>query len=323
MSDQVIIDHNEDVAEAQQLQQEVPLTRAEQIARLHDDDEDNPMFLPTEFIYSNVLPGIVYSFVALTILFACSFLLVDKLVDKSTSTQTNRRKVCYQMTNFAANCFLGLTGAYYELFLIQSDVHYYNVSPADSTSGYNNAVLFSSFQIGFQLWSIPIGLFLVDESLPMLVHHLAVICVSTMSGFLRLGFRYWTPFFYGFIELSSVPLAIMNTFKDNPKWIQQHKQLYTVVRVVFGISFLWIRIVMFTPRMYLYLYDHYVLFTTSKFKHYNIQYQVFMSFVWISAAFLQVLQFYWGYLIVKGLYKIAAGDKENANATKSNKKKEQ
>jgi hypothetical protein len=47
----------------------------------------------------------------------------------------------------------------------------------------------------------------------MLMHHVTVIVVASMTLLMTNGFRYWIPYFFGIMEIISIPLAIMNTFK--------------------------------------------------------------------------------------------------------------
>jgi len=298
------------------------LSRAEQIATLNDGvgDESNDggddLWLPRDVLLSKVVPSVVLSFVALAAVFCTAIVYASTTwgttaaPDHQLSPQkpemtnatpaTSRRKFCYQMTNLFANLFLGVSGLYYECCYHPGST-YANVGPEDSVRGYVDAVFFSGFQLGYQLWAIPIGLFWVNESWPMLIHHLAVIWVSSMSGFLANGFRYWTPFFYGVIELSSVPLAVMNTFKDDPDLRVRYPTTYLAVRLTFAFMFLYIRIVMFTPRMVYFLRDHYLLFSA---RTDSPLYQAYMSIVWLSSAFLLALQWWWASLIVRGIVRL-------------------
>lgn len=277
------------------------MTRAERVAELHGMDS---LFLPSDVLQSTVVPTILWCALALCVVFSATFLVVDALLPEGAATpRAKRRKVCYQLTNFCANTALGFAGLYTELYLQPPDLSYTNIPPEHSVQDFDHLLFFSCFQLGYQLWAIPTGGILVGESPAMLAHHFAVILVAGMSAFMTNGFRYWTPFFYGFIELSSIPLAIMNTFKDNPAWIQKHSRAYLAVRLIFCFMFLWIRLVMFLPRQYVFLRDHFLLFISSD----NRPYQVFMSLVFVSALILQILQVYWGFLILKGLARVVQG----------------
>jgi TLC domain len=270
------------------------------VSALHDSVD---LFLPKAFIEQTVVPGIAATIAALTVVYVIAYYyLADKvlLAETTTSTTSNasddqkkrRRKVCYQITNLLVNLALGTAGAYWEVF-VKPD----NLTVEQTVRGFEGLVHFSSIQLGYQLWALPMGILYVREQLPMLLHHCTVIFVASMSAFLTNGFRFHTPFFYGLIELSSVPLAIMNAFKDNPHLIEAYPTQYTKIRWMFALSFLYIRIAMFVPRHYLYLRDQWLLFTASDI----VWYKVFMTLCWISSVMLLLLQMFWASLIVKGL----------------------
>jgi hypothetical protein len=202
------------------------------------------------------------------------------------------RKMAYQMTNCCVNIFLGCLGCYYYNYLLPK-----TATLEEQIEGLQGMNFLSCFQIGYQMWSIPVGIIYVRETIPMLTHHVTVMIVASLSCFFTNGFRYWTTFFYGVVEVSSVPLAIMNTFKDNPAWIASHPDLYAWVRLAFAFSFLIVRIYYYTPHKLRFLRDEYLLFSTNPYTIYKI----YMTFVWLSSVTLLVLQFSWATLIVKGL----------------------
>jgi hypothetical protein len=163
--------------------------------------------------------------------------------------------------------------------------------------GWESLYPIAALQIAYQLWAIRMGLFVVKESPAMIVHHVAVIMASCMCALLTIGFRYWTPFFFGMVEVSSVPLALMNTFKDHPVLIEKYPTFYHYVRLAFAFSFLVIRWTMFAPRQYTFLQQSMWAIRSSE----SYPYILFMSLVWLSSFFLWCLQVFWGTLIVKGL----------------------
>jgi hypothetical protein len=228
--------------------------------------------------------------------------------DHAQRNQLHRRqrvhKLCYQITNLSVNAFLGILGLYYQLKHVPP---YSSMKVSDTIVGHGHFAVFAAVQIGYQLWSLPVGIFHVNESPAMLLHHGAVIMVATMSALFTSGFRYWTPFFYGIIELSSVPLALMNMFKDRRDWIQRFPQWYTAIRLVFCGTFLSVRVMWFVPRKMLYLRDHYLLWSFAfRDETRPTTYVVFMAGVWLSSVFLLGLQLHWGALIVRGLVKLVS-----------------
>ena len=293
-----------------------------------------------------------------------------------TFTSRERQKLCYQMTNFLVNgCFSGL-GLYYEWVYLPRHAphgchehhHHHDTTTTttmnrddggggsiictssssmfwapphtatleDTIVGYDALVYISAGQIGYQLWSIPIGIILIKESLPMIIHHVTVILCAGMSGFLRYGFRYYTPFFYGIVEISSLPLAIMNAFKDHPRTLQYYYPVTNAtVRYLFAAFFLYIRIVLFIPTKYYFLRDHILLWTSiqQRYRHHTnvagaaetgsspspndqttmMLYQCFMAIVSFSAFFLLLLQIYWAALIIKGFTKLLLVRRKNGS----------
>lgn len=252
------------------------------------------LFLPSEFIRESVLPTVATTFAALCLVYFAAYLFIaDYLIDGNDSKyHFKKRKICDQFTNLLTNAVLGFSGLLCEFEMQKEDT-----TTQETVTGHHTLVYFSAWQLGYQLWAIPVGLLFVRESLPMLVHHFTVIMVAAMSGFLQNGFRYWTPFFYGLIELSSVPLAVMNAFKENKHLIERYPVHYARVRAVFAFSFVYLRIVMFVPRHYMYLRDQMLLWTDSHL----FWYKVFMAACWISSAVLLFLQLFWASIIVKGM----------------------
>lgn len=266
------------------------VTHADRVEALHESTET---FLPTDVILYTLLPSILFAVSIVSILYVLSFRLVGGLV-QSDATFQKKRKVCYQMTNLAVNFVLSIMGVYYMYWRTPQ-----GVEVEEKITGFTDFYWLACLQLAFQLWSIPIGILYVKESPMMLMHHVTVIIVGCMSAFMTAGFRCWVPFFFGVMELSSIPLAVMNTFKDNPDWIKKQPTLFLTIRLLFCFSFLYIRIWLMVPIKQTYLRDHYLLWSTSK----NAIFRNYMATVWCASCFLMVLQFYWAILIVQGILK--------------------
>lgn len=318
-----------------------PDHHAERVAAIHANHNNEALFLPSDFVWHRVIPCIVGTALLVSLVYSASYVFwVDRMAgflannnsdnnneqphaqpqrpDDETDAdfRQKKRKLCYQWTNLVTNLCFGLAGLYYECTLYTPLhhlllLHQQPLTVEQTTTGYTHLVYFSAAQIGYQLWSIPLGACVTHEPWPVLVHHMAVIVCASMSGFLNVGFRYWTPFFYGLVELSSVPLAVMNGFKDNPHTlIRRYPAVYKHVRHCFAMFFLTIRILLFVPRQVMFLRDHFLFFTTAPF---GLYYQTFMAAVWGSAAFLLALQLYWAVLIVKGLFWTSSKSSNNNN----------
>jgi hypothetical protein len=265
------------------------------ISELHNE----PVFLPQSFIKGTLLPAIVVVAFTLTIIYLISFQFVDKIVPANTEAVL-KSKVCYQITNVLFNLFVGTVGLYLEYWVLPS-LPAYNASNVDKILGNEEELyLVSALQLGYQLWAIPVGIFYVHESPEMVLHHLAVVVSTSMTGFLSIGFRWYSPFFYGIMELSSVPLSVMNSFKDNPKWIEKYPAAYGMSRNIFALSFLVIRVLMCARRWPVFLRDNFIVMYT---KEWGV-YKVYMFVQWSLASFLAYLQLFWGSLIIKGIIKV-------------------
>lgn len=247
-----------------------------------------PTFLPSP--WKQVIPTILLTPVVLMLVFLINFYIVQSHLP--TSSAAAKRRASYQLTNLCVNTFLGMLGWYHFSYTLPEEP-----TIDDQVIGLTSLYLLSCIQIGYQLWSIAMGLFAVKETPAMMCHHVALIMACFMSGFMTIGFRYWTPFFYGVVEISSVPLSITNLFKDNPKWIQKYPTQYFRTRLAFAITFLAVRWVMYAPRKYVFLRQCMWAIQSSD----SVPYKTYMSVVWLCSVFLACLQLYWGTLIIKGL----------------------
>jgi len=217
------------------------------------------------------------------------------------STEGKRRasyaswKDSYQLTNLIVNLFLGCLGAYFQVMRIPWDT-----STTEQIVGYEGMKFFAIGQIGYQLWALPIGTFFIHEPTEMLIHHAAVVCVAQFGAFYHCGFRYFHPFFFGVVELSSVPLSIMNSFKNNDYLIGTYPLMYRAVRWVFGVTFLLVRVAFWTPL-------YWKFFTIGSMLLYEsdlgfIGKMLFTGF-FFAGIVLTVLQYYWAWKIIMGLAK--------------------
>ena len=221
------------------------------------------------------------------------------------------RKVAYQITNLTVNAILGIYG----LYIFHSSVPPLHTVPIhERISGFDEYALFGALQVGYNLWALPIGYFFMNETQAMMAHHLAVLCVGSISSFATNGFRYHAPFFFGVIEISSVPLAIMNFCKDQEEITKAYcPKLPLVVRPVFAVVFLMVRVVLWTPLIGDVLRLAGLLGMTCET---GVCMVGIGSFA-LSAVFLTLLQFYWALLIVKGIRNALKGeDRSGSQKTK-------
>lgn len=170
-------------------------------------------------------------------------------------------------------------------------------------------------------WDLPCGIFtpaLRDAA--MLAHHIGMLFVAGLAlGVLSHGkplLGYYAPFFFGVIEISSIPLILVDLFHPRhkpwheyltshraPKWVGQ---LNDICRIVFAGSFLMLRS----------LYFPYVTVTgvipdcltirrlpmNQREGVPNLPLDIMMVF----NTLFSLLQMYWGYLVVRQIVKLVS-----------------
>lgn len=276
--------------------------------------EETPFLLPSSYVLEKMVPGILMTAVAATSIFALSyFFVVDRMASKAMPAE-KKHKASYQITNFFFNVAVGGLGVYYEYWVLPTLPAFQSTDSVDRIPYHESLYLCCAMQFGYQVWALPVGFFLVKEPAEMIIHHIAVVFSATLTGFTFCGFRYYTPYFYGLMELSTIPLSIMNTFKDNGDWIKKHPLAYLVVRGVFSFSFLYLRIYLWFWRGPVFLRDNFLLFYTRKLDAFKI----FLFVQWMMCMFLGFLQFYWAALVSRGIVSVSINIAKKA-ITKSKK----
>jgi len=269
----------------------------ETIALLHE----NAALLPLNNLQRSVY-SIVFITLGITIFHKIIFDLVRHFRSREKGYSASVAwKNSYQLTNLAINTYLGVLGIYHYFFTITRPA-----VGADRVSGWESLAVFGHVQISYQLWALPVGYYFVNETPSMLAHHLQVIIVSCLASFFTNGFRYVTPFFFGLIEISSVPLSIMNHFKSSPELIDKYPGMYNVIRVVFSFTFLVVRVYMWLPNMFSFLHDCGILCITCD----NCLCYAGLGISFVAAVGLTALQLMWASVIIKGLLKLATGGEQ-------------
>ncbi|KAG7338002.1 TLC domain containing protein [Nitzschia inconspicua] len=267
------------------------------VEEFHRIQDGHSFWMDRDYVWGTMMPAVVGTVVVCSILFwLVAPFISDKLHFQDASTE-KIIKARYQFTNFFFNFFIGGLGLYYYIYVLPTFPSYHYDSAIDRIPGHTDLYIFSALQLGYQLWALPVGLYCVRESTEMIVHHLAVVLASTMSGFSYCGFRYVSVYFYGLMELSSIPLAIMNAFKDNPDWRNRYPFCFLLTKAVFSFSFLYIRIYMWFaigPRFL--MHDFFMAWTVD----WSVE-KIFLTLQFVFGMFLGGLQFYWAYLVTKGM----------------------
>jgi len=249
----------------------------------------NPIFMPKELIGMHGLEILVV-FLTCAILHFSILTILKR--NKPSSKNIEQWRESTQLLNMVVNLFLGILGIYYH-FILRSSPE----SIENTVNQWEHFGVFGVGQAGFQMWSIVVGLWKINEPVTMILHHISVVCVALISVVFNNGFRYYTAFFYGVAEISSFPLALMNIFKNDSSLAQKYPTWNMVIKVAFAVSFLLVRVFLWTPLMYTFLRLSYSLSSTCPTMLCFVYLRTFM----VCAAFLTCLQLYWAKKIIKGL----------------------
>uniref|UniRef100_A0A7S1FY69 TLC domain-containing protein n=1 Tax=Corethron hystrix TaxID=216773 RepID=A0A7S1FY69_9STRA len=259
------------------------------------------VWFPSEFIRKALADICLYT---LAIFFYNGIIWHILSFKLSGKTSTNITQASYRLVNFTVNFGFSFFGIYYWYFQME-ELHGWG------RIVYSNLSLFAHWQLAYQLWAIPMGL-ITEESQLMMLHHLGVISASISPAFCTMGMRYESVYFLGVIEVSSVFLAVMNYFKDNPELIKMHPMVYSSTRLIFAVLFIVIRVIFFFPNLYIYLEGLSTIYSARK----DIDQMILVLMGVTSAVMLGLMQIFWAYLILKGLAKMLFGRGGNGGKNK-------
>lgn len=260
--------------------------------------------LPSEELMasSTTLKRLVIGQVTLFALLMVSMYSVVSLILSYASRETSLYKLrrrSFQVTVFIANAVLAAGGLFYEWKYPDP----FATPVEDRIGGREDSRWLGTFQIAFQIFALGVAASHIQESKSMMLHHVTVAIVATLPVAFELGFRSYTPFFFGTIELSSLLLVAINVFKENPSLVDRFPGAYTNIRVAFAFSFLLLRVIVYIPRQALFFSD----LLCFAYGVGNLAYQAFVGFVVVASLILTGLQLFWAQKILIGLYKLFSG----------------
>lgn len=157
--------------------------------------------------------------------------------------------------------------------------------------GYPGIVPLLSAMFAFQVWDFFATLSSPNlREIEHLVHHFctALMALVTLLNGPKGFCTYYAPFFAGVSEVSSVPLAFMMLFRNNPDFATRFEGINQLCRVTFASLFLSIRC----------LYWPFVVLDSWKAVLTESVPLALKSVVFAGGIFFTFLQMYWGKLIV-------------------------
>jgi len=163
-----------------------------------------PILFETDYLIESVAKPAFHAAMALyAIHFGLTVPILDQLWPRkkcetkigSRSEETlSRSRVAFQITNIIGNALIAVVG-----LVMESDAR--RITGNDHAQyriqGLNDFAALPAWQIGVQLWSIPLGILTVEENSIMMVHHVALVWTALLPCCFRAGFRWHAPFFFG------------------------------------------------------------------------------------------------------------------------------
>ena len=180
----------------------------------------------------------------------------------------------------------------------------------DRTAGYDaRAEWLLGLMAGFQLYEFCVCFFpncweLAGKNKEFLGHHFAAGTLAFSA--LQYGYmHYYGAFFMGVSELSSMPLAFVDMFKQFPHLMKEYPAFADHVRTTFGVLFLIVRVVLWFPATYSFWQDSLAVWGAGGPAPLWL-----VAWFCICNLFLSFLQLFWATLILKAVYKKATGQED-------------
>eukprot|EP00301_Raphidiophrys_heterophryoidea_P007055 c12784_g1_i4.p1 GENE.c12784_g1_i4~~c12784_g1_i4.p1 ORF type:complete len:178 (-),score=37.48 c12784_g1_i4:208-741(-) len=147
------------------------------------------------------------------------------------------------------------------------------------------------------------------------IHHGVVIIVALVT--FRPYILFYAFFFFGVVEFSSVFVGIIELFKTNSELITTHKRLYELVRILFAISFLVLRVLAWPVVLFGFMVPDVVWAMKHHRDSHGHRPFIFNALVMVlGGSGLLVLQLFWAVKIVEALVKKMS--KKNKQHTRLN-----
>mmetsp|Transcript_2467 Transcript_2467/g.3611 ORF Transcript_2467/g.3611 Transcript_2467/m.3611 type:complete len:206 (+) Transcript_2467:2036-2653(+) len=194
---------------------------------------------------------------------------------------------------------MGLNGIYH-WFFVPMDV---NDRLNDVVAG---GVLAAKLNFAFQVYDIVVSSAVKElRKIEMLIHHLLAIFLAYFILQLQYS-HYYSVFFLGLTEFSSIPLCFVSLFKYFRKTGNKYHRFNSFCRILFAVLFLLIRCVYWPFMSISYFIDAYNTIKDGTFHKMGIT--LFFSF---SNVFLTLLQLYWATFILKQLKKLLSPEQNS------------
>ena len=167
----------------------------------------------------------------------------------------------------------------------------------------------------YALWEMGVLLFIPAlRTWDSVLHHFSVVLAIGIGMFSPMHNGFYSPYFVGMQEISSVALGIVDIFKQFRPLQEAYPTCYLIARATFAVLFVLVRVVLWLIFALHYWRDYASVAPTLEL------WELFRASVIVGGnVVLTVLQLIWGRLVVNGVLKViiksplAKGDKNKSN----------
>lgn len=142
----------------------------------------------------------------------------------------------------------------------------------------------------YQFWNFVFCcIFAEMRTVGNIIHHLSVFAIACLCLFPFI--QYWSIFFFGIVEISSIPLNVMDFLKYMPEGKTRYPLIYDIHKAVFAFLFVGIRLIAWPYYFIKACYIDYELF-------HSFHPAIIIGFL-SASALLTGLQIMWGLKIIE------------------------
>ncbi|CAM9920549.1 unnamed protein product [Scytosiphon promiscuus] len=186
------------------------------------------------------------------------------------------------------------------------------------------AVVIGQVNLAFQFYDLVATLFIQRLcKVEMIIHHSlsTLMCYFLMRDWVtapcvRHGdlcyVHYYAIFFLGISEVSSIPLSVVDVFKYFPDVAARYRGLNSMLRISFALLFILLRVCYWPV-----VAGRHLLDTIGSVQAGTVHNAGVVGFFTVCNLTLTLMQFYWGYLIIRAAAKmLSVGDSSDKKAKK-------
>tara|TARA_B100001093_G_C26573646_1_gene904068 strand:+ start:277 stop:867 length:591 start_codon:yes stop_codon:yes gene_type:complete len=157
--------------------------------------------------------------------------------------------------------------------------------------------LITNLYVSHNLFATFISLYL--KNWIIIGHHLG--CILNLYYLSNYQYcHYYHIFYYGLTNISNIYLSFMDIFKKDIILISKFPNLYSIIRTLFAILFIFLRIIMWSYYSFYFIYDSSIIYYKEES---NNDLKNFLLINKLVILIFTTLQFFWAKQIVNGVVK--------------------